>query len=113
MLPNLDYLEGARLVSHDGTFLGLVTRDRFDANSLSNQFGTYGSRYSATSIFNQYGQYGSLYSPNSPFNQFASNPPRLMKDGKLLAHLTVNRYISPRVEPQQLIAWLGQPASSA
>ena len=111
-LSDLDYLEGALLMADDGTFLGLVTRNPFDENSLSNQFGSYGSRYSSTSSFNPYGQYGSPYGSHSPFNENTSTPPRFMKDGNILAYFTVNHNISPRVEPHRLLAWLGQEASA-
>jgi hypothetical protein len=111
-LSDLDFLEGSSLVAYDGTFLGLATLNHFEPISLSNQFGSYGSRYSSTSVLNPYGTYGSPYSSESPFNQYTSTPPRLIKDGRVLAYLTVNQYLTPRIEPQRFLAWLGQTSDA-
>jgi hypothetical protein len=99
-------LDGATIIASDGVFLGKISRNPFDAESVSNQFGIYGSKYSAKSIFNQYGLYGSQFSAMSPYNQFTSTPPKIMKGGTLLGHLTVNKFIMNRIDPEELAAWL-------
>ena len=105
-MPNLFHLEGAEIYASDGTFLGTITRNRFDPKSIGNQFGSYGSRYNSTSILNQYGSYGSQYSALSPFNRYTNSPPRIVLNGRLMAYLTINPYLSPRVDPQELLAWI-------
>ena len=99
-------LEGTTLVAGDGEFLGNVNFNHYDGNSIVNQFGPYGSRYSGTSIFNQYGRYGGPYGECSPFNQYSQRPPRFFKGSQPIGFLTVNEYLSPRVDPQVFMAWL-------
>lgn len=64
-----------------GKYLGNLSSNRFDPDSVNNQFGRYGSRYSPDSINNQFGRYGSRYSPDSPNNPYATNPPAIIHPG--------------------------------
>lgn len=105
-LQTFDNLKGSSLIAADGKFLGKVIDNRFDAESLANKFGAYGSKFRTDSIFNRYGKYGSRYSQLSPFNKYSRTPPRFERDGKLIAYLTANRFVRPRVEPLSFIAWL-------
>jgi hypothetical protein len=57
-----------RLHARDGTYLGNVTNNPYDPNSINNPYGRYGSPYSPDSIHNEYGRYGSRYSSQSPDN---------------------------------------------
>jgi hypothetical protein len=61
-----------------GKYLGNLSSNRFDPNSVSNPYGHYGSKYSPDSINNPYGQYGSKYSNDSPNNLYATNPPAII-----------------------------------
>lgn len=99
-------LEGASIVAQDGQFLGIVSTDKYDSDSINNPYGSYGSEYSSTSIFNDYSRYGSKYSSLSAFNSIASKPPMIYKDGKFIAYLTINTTKTPRVDPYALIGWL-------
>lgn len=65
------------LVSPDGTYLGTLSGNQYDPDSVSNPYGRYGSRYSPDSINNPYGVYGSPYSPMSPNNPYATQAPRI------------------------------------
>jgi hypothetical protein len=60
-----------------GKYLGNLTANQYDSNSVSNPYGRYGSEYSPDSINNPYGQYGSRYSNDSPNNPYATNPPAI------------------------------------
>ena len=60
-----------------GKYLGNLSSNPYDANSISNPYGRYGSEYSADSINNPYGKYGSQYSNDSPNNPYATNPPAI------------------------------------
>jgi len=102
-----DNLLGCQLRTPSGVFLGNVNRNRFDVNSLVNQYGQHGSRFAAESIFNKYSQYGSPYGSESPYNKFSTTPPVFVKDGKSLGYLTVNQYLTPRLDPDDFITWLG------
>ena len=58
-----------------GKYLGNLSTNPYDPNSVNNSYGRYGNRYSPDSINNEYGQYGSKYSPDSPNNPYNTNPP--------------------------------------
>ena len=60
-----------------GKYLGNLSANPYDTNSVSNPYGRYGSEYSADSINNPYGKYGSQYSNDSPNNPYATNPPAI------------------------------------
>jgi hypothetical protein len=66
------------IVGHDGTYLGKLSANPYDPDSVSNPYGRYGSRYSPTSINNPYGQYGSRYSPLSPNNPYTMTAPSII-----------------------------------
>lgn len=58
-----------------GKYLGNLSANPYDSNSVSNPYGRYGSEYSQDSVNNPYGQYGSPYSNDSANNPYANNPP--------------------------------------
>ncbi len=95
--------DGARVFSDEDepTFLGTVT-DEFGANSIFNEFGSYGSEFASKSIWNDFGKYGGQFSTHSPFNAFSSRPPILLKGEKVIGRLTVNRSVLGAVEPNWL-----------
>jgi len=82
------------LVADDGQFLGKLTLNPYDLESISNTYGSYGSPYSSTSIKNQYSQYGSPFSSLSPYNQYTSTPPTIYINGRKYGYLTKNKYKS-------------------
>lgn len=91
------------LVADDGQFLGKLTLNQYDSESISNSYGSYGSQYSSTSIKNQYSQYGSPYSSLSPYNQYSSTPPKIYIRGRKYGYLTKNNYKSGTiVDPDSL-----------
>ncbi len=102
-----DSILGSQLRTPSGIILGSVNRNRFDANSLVNPYGLYGNRFAAESIFNKFSQYGSPYGTESPYNKFSTTPPMFVKDGESLGYLTVNEYLTPRLDPDEFITWLG------
>lgn len=75
------------------TFLGCLNCSRFEASSISNLYGTYGSRFSSLSIRNRYSMYGSRYSAFSACNLYASRPPLVYgQSNTFYGALSVNRY---------------------
>jgi len=91
------------LVADDGQFLGKLTLNQNDSESLLNSYNSYGSQYSSTSIKNQYSQYGSPYSSLSPYNQYSSTPPTIYIKGRKFGYLTKNKYMSgTTVDPDAL-----------
>jgi hypothetical protein len=67
--------DGGRLYSKDGTYLGRLNANKYDAESVSNPYGKYGSEYSPTSVNNPYSTYGSPYSVQSSTNPYTVTPP--------------------------------------
>lgn len=95
-------LGGAKVVADDGKFLGIVG-DKYDSNSISNEYGAYGSEYRTNSIMNEYGTYGGQYSSLSPFNKYTSTPPKIILGDGRWAYLTVNQHLNPRISPWSAI----------
>lgn len=91
-------IEGASVIADDGKFLGKVA-NQYSSDSILNEYGTHGSPYSSDSIWNQYGQYGGAYSSLSPFNPNTSSPPMLIKRGKVIALLSVNKSFRGALNP--------------
>ena len=85
---------GGKIVATDAQYLGSLT-NKYNAESVLNQYGDYGSPYSNTSIYNRYGNYGSPYSSKSAYDPYTSTPPKIfLRDGTFL-WLTVNTYLAP------------------
>jgi len=82
-----------RIIASDGTFLGTLSTNQYDPNSIYNKYGKYGSHYNTTCIFNIYSNYGSDYSNQSQFNIYANNAPGLYdRQGNFYGTLSINRY---------------------
>lgn len=91
-------LHGALVVSNDGKYLGRIT-NRFDVESIINEFGSFGSEFSSTSIWNKFGSYGGEFSQTSPFNRYSTTPPTLVKNGVVIGFLSVNTSLLNSVNP--------------
>ena len=63
------------IIAPDGTYLGKLSANKFDPDSVSNKFGIYGSPYSPVSINNKFSPYGNPYSPQSVNNPYATQSP--------------------------------------
>lgn len=73
-------------------FVGCLNCSRFDAASVCNQYGDFGSKYSDSSIWNQYGTYGSKYEENSPWNPYGSGLRIVDEDGNFYGLFTAARF---------------------
>jgi len=94
------------------TYLGKASASNFEADSITNQFGTYGSSFSSFSIRNSFSQYGSAFSQYSAYNAFATSPPILYNSlGTAQAYLTKNLFLFPRIDPDVLINYLNNLGS--
>ena len=93
--------KGAKIVASDGQALGVVG-DRFAEDSITNPHGAYGNRFSSRSIWNSFGDYGGQFGEHSAFNPHASAPPKLILPRGGWRWLTVNPYLTPRVDPNSL-----------
>ncbi|MCR9055621.1 MAG: hypothetical protein NXI26_27620 [bacterium] len=95
------------ILADDGQYLGKLTLNKYDSESIMNRYGSYGSKYSSTSIYNQYGSYGSKYSSLSPYNKYTSTPPLIYLRGRKIGYLTKNKYVSLQaIDPDSILDWM-------
>lgn len=94
---------GAKIIAKDGTYLGVIS-DKYNNDSIFNEYGTYGSKYASKSIFNEYGTYGGEYSDQSPFNEYSANPPKLVKGNSQIGQLSINEFLQGSISPYTIIA---------
>lgn len=91
----------------DGTYLGKISRDKYDTKSILNDYGKHGSTYERECIFNTLGDYGGTIGRHSPFNTTTFDPPKIYtKDGAFVGYLSKNTTLTPRLDPDVLIGWL-------
>lgn len=100
------------LIAQDEQFLGKITANKYDQDSILNKYGTYGSRYSSTSIFNQYSQYGSKYGSFSINNAYCNVPPRLFINGSFVGHVSVNKYVQNQIPTETFLYLLDNDINS-
>lgn len=96
------------LLAADGNFIGKLTTNIYDVESICNQYGVYGSIYSARSIWNQYSQYGSQYALYSAYNPYTISPPEIYLRGRKCGYLTKNTYKFNHVDPDNIMSWMRQ-----
>lgn len=96
------------LFSHDGkVYLGKLTTNEYESESIWNKYGDYGSKYSSTSIWNKYGDYGSKYSSTSAFNKYATSPPKIVDgNGDFFGYLTASEYTVDGYSVEQIYLYL-------
>jgi len=100
--------DGLYLFADDNkyTYLGKLTSNTYDADSIYNPYGLHGSKYAAESIFNQYSIYGSSYSVYSPFNRYTVTPPIIahFSNGSIVStyRLTINPNVPGAISPVYL-----------
>lgn len=64
------------IYSTDGQYLGTLSSNPYDANSVSNPYSRHGNPYEPESITNPYGRHGNPYSPDSVSNPYTTSSPR-------------------------------------
>jgi PKD domain len=88
----------------NSVYLGCLTCNQFTAESVCNQFGTYGSPFASLSVWNEFGTYGSQFSSTSPWNQFSSSGPVVIGSDTLdYGVFTVNAFQFNRTSLQFLL----------
>lgn len=86
-----------RIYAADGTFLGILSKDGHDPESISNPYGKYGSPYGDT-VKNPHGRYGSPFSSTSATNPHTKEAPRIYAaDGMYLGKLSENEFDSESI----------------
>ena len=95
------------IVANDGKYLGKLSLNQYDLESVLNPYGLYGSSYSITSISNEYSVYGSKFSSLSPFNPYTATPPKIYLKGVFWGYLTMNKYLyANTITPAELKDWM-------
>lgn len=107
-LQDLISLDGKlELYAQNGRFLGLLSSDISDPNSIIN-VRTYGNDHNINSIHYEHGIYGGRYGLYSPFNQCCLYPPTIVFQQQHIAIVSKNKYILDRaltiVDPDMMIA---------
>jgi len=76
-------------------FLGCLTCNEYDSESVCNGYGTYGNEYSSSGVWNEYSGFGNEYSSESPWNEYSSSnsvPVLVDRDGNYYGYFTINEY---------------------
>lgn len=72
-------------------FLGCLNCSRFDATSVWNKLGPYGSEFDEATIWSKTGLYGSPYKPLSPWHSHSVDAPEIRdQDGNSYGRFTRN-----------------------
>jgi len=101
----INYLRDSKIIAQDAqnTYLGKLSSE-FNSESIFNEFGTYGNEFSSQSIWNEFSTFGNEFNIYSPFNNFSTQPPMLIKNGKIIGFLTTNKSIENGISPNLLKA---------
>jgi hypothetical protein len=92
-LQDLIALDGKlELYAWDGHFLGLLSSDRRDPNSIIN-LRTYGNPHNINSIYYEHGIYGGQYGRHSPYNRYCLYPPAIVFQQQDLGLVSKNKHI--------------------
>lgn len=78
LLSSMAYADPPRLIDQKtGKYLGNLSSNQYDPDSVSNPHGNFGSKYSPDSINNPHSEWGSPHSDSSPNNPYATNAPSI------------------------------------
>jgi tetratricopeptide (TPR) repeat protein len=80
----------ATLVANNGTFLGVISSNQNDSNSVCNPHGQYGSPHAFNSVRNEHGIYGGSHGMYSPYNPHCLHPPVIVYNGRVVLVVTRN-----------------------
>jgi hypothetical protein len=95
------------LYAQNGHFLGLLSSDRCDPNSIIN-LRTYGNKHNINSIHYEHGIYGGQYGLHSPYNRCCLYPPTIVFQQQHVSLVSKNKHILDRdltiIDPDVMIA---------
>lgn len=106
----------AQLWAPNGQFLGVLSSDQYDVDSISNSYGLYGGSCGIYSIQNLCGMYGGACGLYSPYNISCFNPPVILYQNQPVLVVTRNGYIQtnglPIVDPDLMLNVYAQLAAN-
>ncbi len=95
------------LYAQDGRFLGLLSSQYNEPNSILNP-SKYGSASYINSIYYQHGTYGGQYGKHSPYNRYCRCPPVIVFQQQYLGLVTKNKDVVANgltiIDPDLLIS---------
>lgn len=98
----------AQLWAADGQFLGVLSSNQYDLNSVANPSGFYGGSCGVYSIQNPSGMYGGACGFYSPYNISCMNPPVVLYQNQAVLVVTRSLYAQtsglPVVDPDLLLS---------
>lgn len=99
-------LQGCLIIAKDtgGTYLGTIDFTSSHSDSIFNEHSIYSSDFSPKSIWNELGTFGSEFSSYSPFNESTATPPVLIKNKRIIGHLSKNQSVPNAVTVEQLLS---------
>jgi hypothetical protein len=77
---NVSHAGPPEIYSQDGQYLGNLSNNPLDVDSVNNPYGTYGNPLNPDSINNEYGRYGNPLSNESVNNPYATEAPQIYGD---------------------------------
>lgn len=77
------------VVGRDGEYLGVLSANPYEPESIANPYGLYGSQFSPVSVADQYGLYGSPYSNESANNQYLVSDSKIAVETRAEAEVQV------------------------
>lgn len=106
----------AQLWAANGQFLGVLSSNQYDVNSISNPYGMYGGQHGLYSISNPHGMYGGQHGLYNPYNSYCLNPPIIYYQGQPILMVTRNSYVQTNglqvIDPDLLIIAYTQAKNS-
>jgi hypothetical protein len=107
-LQDLISLDGKlELYAQDGQFLGILSSDLNDSNSIINRR-TYGNAYNINSIYYEHGIYGGQYGQHSPYNRCCLYPPTIVFQQQYVGIVSKNKHAVDRdltiIDPDVLLS---------
>lgn len=90
--------DAPRIYAPDGTYLGELSSNPYDPDSIANPYGQYGSPY-GNNLVNPFSQYGSPYGSQSWRNPYATEGPRIYASDSNLFEMPSGDFSSAWQQP--------------
>lgn len=98
-------LKDAKVIGQDDahTYLGKVA-NKYDADSIFNEYGIHGGPYEQDSVWNPYATFGNEYNEYAATNKYTGTPPMLVKNKTVIGFLSANKSMRGAISPLMLKA---------
>jgi hypothetical protein len=86
------------LYDDDNHFYGCLNCSTFDAASICNSFGDYGSQFSNDSIWDRFGDVGSRFNEQSPWSKYGQGLKIVDSRGGYYGRVSANKFAVDRIK---------------